>query len=106
MGQRIPGTLSAALLLAGLGLALPARADSSHADAAGTTSGPAAGSPTTFGTGGTTAQSPHQATDVRNGAGAAVRREHVQSGGTGAQRVAGPPGDENGKAVKDPAGGR
>lgn len=53
------------------------------AQTSGTTSGPAAGSPATLGTGGVTPTTPHQTGVVRNGGGASVQGERRgQLGGT------------------------
>ena len=67
--------LAAGLALTGLG--------SASAQTSGTTSGPAAGSPATLGTGGVTPTTPHQTQAVRNSGGAAVTGERRgQLGGT------------------------
>jgi hypothetical protein len=63
--------------VAAAGLALPALAQS------GTTSGPAAGTPATMGTGGTTPSTPHQTNTVRNSGGVPITGEQRgQLGGT------------------------
>ena len=65
--------------------------------AQGTTSGPAAGSQTTLGTGSQTGATPHQAESVRNRGGKAVTNEASgQTGGTGGSVVPGVAGAESG----------
>ncbi len=67
----------------------------------GTTSGPAAGSQATLGTGGQAPATPHQADSLKNGGGAAVRNEQQgQAGGTTAK--AAKPGTEGGPAPATP----
>jgi len=66
---------AAGLALIGLG--------SANAQTTGTTTGPAAGSPATLGTGGVTPTSPHQTEAIRNGGGVPVQAERRgQLGGT------------------------
>ena len=68
---------AAGLILIGLGAA--------SAQTAGTTSGPAVGTPATLGPGGVTTATPHQADTIRNGGGAPVQGERTgQVGGTAA----------------------
>lgn len=65
--------------VAAAGLSMPALAQSG-----GTTSGPAAGSPATMGTGGVAPATPHQTNTVRNSGGAPITGEQRgQLGGTG-----------------------
>lgn len=70
------------LLSLTLGLALTG-VGAASAQTGGTTSGPAAGTPTTLGTGGVSPATPHQADAVRNGGGMPVQGERQgQLGGT------------------------
>jgi hypothetical protein len=76
------------LSLTGMIAAAPALAQSGAAGqpSPGTTSGPAAGSPVTLGTGGVTTAAKHMRSTVRGHEGAAVRNEGSgQTGGTTAQ---------------------
>jgi len=67
-------SLAAGLALTGIG---------SAGAQTGTTTGPAAGSPATLGTGGVTPTTPHQTETVRNGGGVPVQGEQRgQLGGT------------------------
>ena len=67
------------------------------AQSAGTTSGPAAGTPTTLGTGSQTGATSHQAETVRNRGGAAVTNEtQGQAGGNGSSIRPGVNGAESG----------
>jgi len=69
---------AAIAVIVAAGLSVPAMAQSG-----GTTSGPAAGSPATLGTGGVTPSTPHQTNAVRNGGGVPVQGENRgQLGGT------------------------
>jgi len=61
---------------------------SANAQTSGTTTGPAAGSPATLGTGGVTPTSPHQTEAIRNGGGVPVQAEQRgQLGGGTASSV-------------------
>ena len=74
--------------LAGMIAATPALAQSGAAGqpSPGTTSGPAAGSPTTLGTGGVTTATKHMRSTLRGHEGAAARNERSgHTGGTTAQ---------------------
>ncbi len=78
-------------------LVLAASLAGGAAMAQGTTSGPAAGSQTTLGTGSQTGATPHQAESVRNGGGKAVGAEtQGQAGGTTSAVVPGVSGAESG----------
>jgi hypothetical protein len=92
----LPFGTAAALLIAG---SMPVLAQSSPtqppsaADPApksgagqGTTSGPAAGSPTTMGTSGTTSASPHQAEGIKNQS-SSITRETEQTMGSGSNQA-------------------
>jgi hypothetical protein len=63
----------------------------------GTTSGPAAGTPATLGTGGQTSATTHQTETMRNAGGTAVQSEKQgQIGGNGSSVVPGVSGAESG----------
>ena len=64
----------------------------------GTTSGPAAGSPTTMGTGGTVPASPHQMEVLKNKGGAPIQGEKTSQGGPGQPGRPSAPGTEAGPA--------
>ena len=66
----------------------------------GTTSGPAAGSTTSLGTGGQSAATPHQADTLKGGGTALKKEQQGQAGGTGAE--AAKPGTEGGPAPAKP----
>ncbi len=92
MKTYLPAIAAAALLLS---------APAAMAQAQGTTSGPASGSPATLGTGGTTPVTPHQSESLRDKGGAALKDEHQgQTGGT--TKKAAERGTEAGPAPKPP----
>jgi len=68
----------------------------------GVTSGPAAGTPATLGTGGTTPASPHQMHTVHHRARSVSNEHKGQAGGTGMHKVHAKRGTESGPAPKTP----
>lgn len=114
------GSVGGAVLLALASLAASAQTqtppsattgstDSSGAAQNGTTSGPASGTPTTLGTGGTTTATPHQQEGVKDQS-SSVTREVEQGAGAGStQEPKGPaaeqPGSEGSKAGPAPKRG-
>ena len=93
MQRSIPATICAAALLAFApamaqtsGSSSTTNAPGSQGPSPGVTSGPAAGTPATLGTGGETPTTPHQQSALRNRGGKTIQREQ-QAGAGGASQA-------------------
>jgi len=92
----------AALLLAAAAPAFAQTSSTSEHSPSGTTSGPASGSPTTLGSGGTAPASPHQLGDVKNQS-SSVTKETEHSGSTAGSGSSSGTHETKGPAAEKPA---